>query len=136
MFKQGYKWQSNVAHSKQEEERKKNYSTEPTEKLQTFQKKMVVLKYMGWQAPLMFHRHEDDILFRGLLPKIALTASEAEVRHLIVSVLHNNKSFQLQNFESQDFEFINAHGKQLSIPTTCGEDYEFNGKALKHLTGA
>ena len=114
---------------------RKNYNTEPTEKLQTFQKKLVVLKYMGWQAPLMFKHHEDDILFRGLLPEIALTASEAEVRNLIVSVLHNNKSFQLQNFESQDFEFINAHGKQLSIPTTCGEDYEFNGNVVKYLAG-
>ena len=113
---------------------RKNYNTEPTEKLQTFQKKLVVLKYMGWQAPLMFKHHEDDILFRGLLPEIALTASEAEVRNLIVSVLHNNKSFQLQTL-SQDFEFINAHGKQLSIPTTCGEDYEFNGNAVKYLAG-
>lgn len=114
--------------------RMSNRDANSSNKLQTFQKKLVVLKYMGNFAPAEFTRKEDTILFRGLLPEISYEANEAEIRTAIMNVLHNNKSFQLQDFDMNDFEFMNAHGKKISVPT-IGDGYEFNGKSIKQLAG-
>ena len=100
----------------------------------TFQKKLVVFKYMGEQPPQSFNRKENDILLRGLLPEIAIDAKEIDVREEIVQLLHNSKEFELINFDLNDFEFMDVHGKKAVVPT-CGKDHEFTGKAVKQVAG-
>ncbi|XP_019857300.1 PREDICTED: uncharacterized protein LOC109585612 [Amphimedon queenslandica] len=112
----------------------KKYSTTIKPKVQVFQKKLVVLKYMGRKSPLTFGRHESDILFRGLLPEIPLSSNETEIRRIIIDILHSNKSFLLESFDLYDFEFLEAYGKKLTVPT-CGDNFEFNGKSVKQLAG-
>ena len=50
-------------------------------------------------------------LFRGLLPELSVEASELEIRSAIVKILHNNRSFQLEDFDVNDFEFMDVHEK-------------------------
>ena len=102
-------------------------------KTPTFKKKLVVFKLMGERPPHAFRRKEDDIL-RGLLPEISVEACEREIRGEIIELLHNSKEFPLGDFDESDFEFIDVSGKKVAVPT-CGDRYEFNGKAVKQIAG-
>ena len=56
----------------------------------TFQKKLCVFKYMGSNAPNNFTRLDKDIVMRGLLPQILVSAKEADLRNEICEVMNNN----------------------------------------------
>ena len=117
---------------RQNPRRKKGIKKSGTKKPkpQTFQKKVVVFKYMGVRAPCTFTRREDNILFRGLLPELSVEASELEIRSAIVKILHNNRSFHLEDFDVNDFEFMDVHGKKVTVPT-CEDNHQFTGKSIK-----
>ena len=72
----------------------------------TFQKKVVVFKYMGPDAPKVFTRTDKRICMRGLLPQIPVHASESEVRDEIWDVLRTCSSPDLSECIPSDFEFI------------------------------
>ena len=48
--------------------------------------------------------------------------------------MHNSKEFPLGDFDENDFEFMDVSGKKVAVPT-CGDGYEFNGKAVKQIAG-
>ena len=73
-------------------------------------------------------------LFRGLLPELSVEASELEIRSAIVKILHNNRSFQLEDFDVNDFEFMDVHGKKATVPT-WEDNHQFTGKSIKQLAG-
>ena len=101
----------------------------------TFQKKLVVFCYMGSgsEAPDEFSRSEKLICVRGLLPAIAVNASEGEIRQEICDVITSNTS--LSEAMLSDFEFVNVSGKQASIPQ-CKKGFKFDGRAVKELAGS
>ena len=49
----------------------------------TFQKKLVVLKYMGRDPPSSFTKSDKRIIVRGLLPSISVEATEEQIREEI-----------------------------------------------------
>ena len=100
----------------------------------TFQKKLVVFRYMGENSPQSFTRKESFILFRALLPEIPIDDSEEKIREIIISLIHSNKQFDMSSFSESDFEFIDVNGKQACVPT-CQESQQFNGRAIKQLAG-
>ena len=53
----------------------------------TFQKKIVVVKYMGSNPPKQFTPKENLVAMRGLLPDISSNASQEEVQSEVVSVI-------------------------------------------------
>ena len=100
-----------------------------------FQKKLYVFKYMGSKAPNNFTRSDKDIVTRGLLPQIPVSATEDEVRGEICQVLHSCTIPILGEIGPTDFNFINLAGKQASVPS-CKEGFEWNGRAVKELAGS
>ena len=89
----------------------------------TFQKKVVVFKYMG-----------PDARMRGLLPQIPVQASESEVRDEICDVLRTC-SPDLSECIPSDFEFIEMSGKQARVPQ-CKAGFEWEGRTVKELAGS
>ena len=100
---------------------------------QTFQKKLVVVDYMGPDAPRNFALKEVHVLLRGMLPEIGISANEEEVRGYICDTIkHSEKS--LQKFLPCDFEFFEASGKCLCIPAHHAT-FMWTGRAIKGLAG-
>ena len=82
----------------------------------TFQKKLYVLNYRGPDAPETFTRSDKDIITRGLLPQISVSATEKEVRSEIFEVMQSCETPNLSEIGPDDFQFINMSGKQASVP--------------------
>ena len=101
----------------------------------TFQKKLYVFKYMGSKAPNSFTRSDKDIVTRGLLPQISVSATEDKVRNEICQVVRSCTIPILSEIGPKDFHFINLAGKQASVPS-CKEGFEWNGRAVKELAGS
>ena len=91
----------------------------------TFQKKLVVIDYMGRNAPRSFALKEVYVWMRGMLPEIEMTASEQEVRGFISNTI---------SFSPIDFEFMEASGKCLCVPAQQAK-FEWTGRAVKQLAG-
>ena len=100
----------------------------------TFQKKLVVIKYMGEAAPKQFTLKDSVVAMRGLLPEIELQASELEVRSEITSVI-SNFGEEMSSCSRYSFEFIEANGKNLYVPGNP-RGFEWSGKAIKNLAGS
>lgn len=60
---------------------KKGKHPEPSPNRITFQKKLVIVNYMGPNAPTPFTLKKGLVAMRGLLPDIPLDASEKHVRY-------------------------------------------------------
>lgn len=80
----------------------------------TFQKKIVIIEFMGDNPPKNFGLKESYVLMRGMLPDISLTATENEVRSHICEVIHSDDSYFYCS--NQDFEFLEATGKSICVP--------------------
>ena len=98
----------------------------------TFQKKIVIVKYMGEQAPSSFTLKEDIIQLRGMLPEMDYGSSETKVRTIISATLQSGLKKSIGLF---DFEFLEAAGKQLCVPAHTSE-LEWTGRAVKELAGS
>lgn len=98
-----------------------------------FQKKLVVIDYMGLSAPRSFGLKESYILLRGMLPEISVSASEREVRSFIRDALKDSDD-TLLGCSPDDFEYLEANGKNLSTPAHQS-DFEWTGRAVKQLAG-
>ena len=72
----------------------------------TFQKKLVVFKCMGENAPKSFTRADKSICMRGPLQPINLDATEEEVRKEICGVIRSNS--EMASCNPDDFEFIDV----------------------------
>ena len=99
----------------------------------SFQKKLVVFKYMGADGPDMFTRADKRIAMRGLLPPIPVDASEVNVRQEICDVIRSCTDYR--QCGPDDFEFIDMNGKQASIPN-CKAGFLWDGRAVKELAGS
>ena len=88
----------------------------PRSSAASFQKKLYVFKYMGSNAPENFTRSDKDIVTRGLLPQISVTAKESDVQNEICQVVNSCVIPDLSEFGPADFHFINMAGKQASVP--------------------
>ena len=99
----------------------------------TFQKKLVVFKYMGEDAPNKFTRADRNIIVRGLLPAIMVEATEEEIRKEIGDVFRSEPDFS--DCGSHDFEFIDMSGKQASVPQ-CKTGFPWDGRAVRELAGS
>lgn len=97
---------------------------------QTFQKKLVVIDYMGTKAPWKFALKEVHVWMRGMLPEIEITASEQEVRGFISDTVKN----YTKSLSASDFEFLEASGKCLCVPAQRAS-FEWTGRAVKQLAG-
>ena len=98
-----------------------------------FQKKLVVINYMGESAPKQFTLKDNIVALRGLLPEIDVQASELEVRSSIASVIVNFGE-EMGACTRHSFEFIEANGKSLCVPAKP-RGFEWTGKAIKQLAG-
>ena len=99
-----------------------------------YQKKLVVIDYMGSDAPRSFGLKESYVLMRGLLPEIAVSATEGEVRTFIRDTIRNSEK-TLSACLSSDFEYMEASGKCVCTPAHQA-DFEWSGRAVKQLAGA
>ena len=99
----------------------------------TFQKKLVVFKYMGEDAPNKFTRADRKIVVRGLLPPIMVEATEEEIRKEICEVICSEPDFS--DCRNHDFEFIDMSGKQASVPQ-CKTGFSWDGRAVRELAGS
>lgn len=90
---------------------------------------------MGSKPPNNFTRSDKDIVTRGLLPQIPVSATEDEVRNEICQVVCSCTIPILGEIGPKDFHFINLAGKQASVPS-CKEGFEWNGRAVKELAGS
>lgn len=97
---------------------------------QTFQKKLVVIDYMGPGAPRSFALKEAYVLIRGMLPEIPVAASEQEVRVCICDTMKNSE----ESLSCCHFEFMEASGKCLCVPAQQA-GFEWTGRAVKALAG-
>ena len=100
----------------------------------TFQKKLVVFKYMGRDPPAHFTRKEDYIVMRGILPDIPLSASESRIRQEICEVIQTCSEHDLGLCDPDDFEFIDMNGKHASLPNHK-PGFAFTANAVKKLAG-
>ena len=75
-----------------------------------FQKKLVVIDYMGPNPPSKFGLKESMVVLRGLLPEISLDASEPEVRKVIRDTMRDSEN-TLSMILPHDFEYMEATGK-------------------------
>lgn len=100
----------------------------------TFQKKLVVIDYMGPDALRSFGLKETYILMRGLLPEVAVSATEGEVRGVIRNTIKDSEE-TLSGCLSSDFEYMEASGKCVCIPAHQA-GFEWTGRAVKQLAGA
>ena len=104
------------------------------QKMETFQRKLIVFRYMGPNSPSKFTRKEHRILMRGMLPEIPLDAPEYDVRVEILSVMQSNVEVDLSDCDKFDFEFLDANGKNVSVPN-LKPGSTMNCKTLKRLAG-
>ena len=102
----------------------------------TFQKKLYVFNYRGPDAPDTFTRSDKDIITRGLLPQISVSATEKEVRSEIFEIMQSCETPNLSEIGPDDFQFINMSGKQASVPYCKRKGFEWNGRAVKELAGS
>ncbi len=58
--------------------------------LPTFQKKVVVLMYMGPSASRNFALKDSYVIMRGLLPEVPIEASESELRTRICDTIKSS----------------------------------------------
>ena len=100
----------------------------------SFSKKLFVFRCVGGPSiPRSFTRKDKDIIARGFVSDICVSATEEEVRQEIHAVLAN--SGLPQTVGPNDFEFIDVNGKVAFVPS-IKEDFEFNGRIVKQLAGA
>lgn len=99
----------------------------------TFQKTLVVFKYMGEDAPNKFTRADRKIVVRGLLPPIMVEASKEEIRKEIREVIRSEPDFG--DCGIHDFEFIDMSGKQAPVPQ-CKTGFYWDGRAVRELAGS
>ena len=110
------------------------YSTPKGRKPATkFQRKLVVLEYMGSKGPKSFGLKESYVLMRGILPEMSVDASEGEIRHGIFKTMRDSEP-TLRELTSTDFEFMEASGKCMSVPAQQ-VGFEWTGRAVKQLSG-
>ena len=100
----------------------------------TFQKKLVVVDYMGSKAPRSFGLKESYVLIRGMLPEISIEADEMEVREIIISTIRDSEK-TLVGFSGTNFEFLEANGKCLCVPAQHS-NFQWTGRAVKQLSGS
>lgn len=98
----------------------------------TFQKKIVVIEYMGENSPKSFGLKESYVIMRGMLPDITLTATEKEVRSHIWDVIASDKAYTCCS--EYDFEFLEASGRNICVPAKP-PNLTWNCKAVKSLSG-
>ena len=96
-----------------------------------FQKKLIVLDFMGPNAPRSFAMKELYVWIRGILPEIELSATEEEVRGTIADVINNRDVI----IGTKDFEFMEASSKCLCVPAQR-TSFQCTGRAVKQLAGA
>lgn len=99
-----------------------------------FHKKIVVIRYMGPKAPSTFTIKERFVFLQGMLPEIGYEYSEKQIRKSISDTI-NASELVLVAVEPNDFEFLEAFGKQLCVPAQAPE-LEWTGRALKQLAGS
>ena len=99
----------------------------------TFQKKLVVLRYMG-EGKKQFTLKESSVILRGLLPEIDVESNERDVRDAIVNVIVNSDQ-EMTACSRYSFEFIEASGKSLCVPAKPSS-FEWTGRAVKNLAGS
>ena len=99
----------------------------------TFQKKLIVIKYMGENAPKKFTLKDRIVALRGLLPDIDMQASELDVRSEIAGVICNSGE-EMSACSRHSFEFIAATGKHLCVPAKP-KGFRWSGKVVKNLAG-
>lgn len=100
----------------------------------TFQKKLVVVDYMGPKAPRSFGLKETYVLMRGMLPELSIEADEKELRQVIANTMCDSEK-ALNELSRNDFEFLEANGKRLCVPAHQ-LDFEWTGRAVKQLSGS
>ena len=98
----------------------------------TFQKKLVVVEYMGEDSPKSFGLKESYVIMRGMLSEISLTATEKEVRSCILEVIRSDRAYGCCS--EYDFEFLEANGRNVCVPAKPS-NFTWNGKAVKSLSG-
>ncbi len=103
-------------------------------KVETFQRKLIVFKYMSARAPMHFTRRDEWILMRGMLPEISVDAPEKDVRNDICAVIRNCSEPNLSGCQPCDFEFIDMSGKHASVPN-FKSGQAFNCNTVKKLAG-
>lgn len=113
---------------------KKGKHVQVSPKSITFKKKLVVINYMGEEAPKQFTLKDSYVVLRGLLPEIDVQASELEVRSDITNVIINSGD-DMGSCSRYSFEFIEASGKSLCVPAKP-RGFEWTGKAVKDLAGS
>lgn len=70
---------------------------------------------MGPDAPQSFTFKESTVLLQGMLPEVAVDASEHEVRTHIRDTVKNVENFFSACLLS-DFDYTEAHGKNFLCP--------------------
>lgn len=99
-----------------------------------FQKKLVVIDYMGPKAPRSFGLKESYVLMRGMLPEIEVCAGEEEVRETIMHTMKDSEK-SLAAFDHSQFQLMEANGKTLCVPAQHA-GFEWTGRAVKELSGS
>ena len=100
----------------------------------TFHKKLVVFKYMGHSAPADITQKDDYIVMSGILPDIALSVSESQIRQEICEVIQPCSEHVLGLCGHDDFEFINMSDKHASVQNHK-PGFVFTANAVKKLAG-
>ena len=99
----------------------------------SFQKKFVLIDYMGPDAPRKFALKESYVVMRGILPEVLVSAEESVVRRCLTeAVKHSDRT--LSNLEPSQFEFLEACGKCLCTPGH-NPGFMWTGRAVKELAG-
>ena len=80
-----------------------------------FQKKLIVICYVGEKAPKQFTLKDSVIALRGVLPEIDVEAGELDVRRVIADVIISAGE-EFLSCSRYSFEFIEANGKSLYVP--------------------
>ena len=99
-----------------------------------FQKKLVVINYMGPDALRSFTMKEHIVSMRGILPEIPMDACDREIRTHIRDTIKNAEP-SLSGCLLSDFEYLEATGKNLCVPAQQS-DFEWTGRAVKELAGS
>lgn len=99
----------------------------------TFQKKLIVMDYMGEKAPTNFTVKDCYIIIRGMLPEISVAAQEKEILAHVREVICSVKSYACCS--ENDFEFLEATGRCVCVPAKPS-NFTWNAKAIKSLSGS
>ena len=98
----------------------------------SFQKKLVVIEYMGTDAPRQFGLKETYVVMRGMLADISVESDENTVRKHIRDVIRSDDKYSM--ILSSEFEFLEANGKNIFVPA-MPPGFVWSGKAVKNLAG-